>query len=427
MIFRRLFSSVSSIKLYGEKPVKESKELQNYSMPRPHAIRMNEVVSEVITYKIKNRPLTPLYEVPIEARISLFPYFESPANSRLLKVAVIGAPNAGKTSLINSILGKRVLSVSRKVNTTYDVQEAIKTRDNTQLIFYDTPGIISTHAALTNKISSKGWEVLPDTDLTLLVVDAAKILRNDVKSACTRLQELLKDRGESSLPEGRIAGETHAQYEQRLKQAPVKIPAYLVINKVDLVEDRRRVKRLVNELKDYACFSGEFFVSASNQYNVEQLEEFLIEKAVENEWEHHPMQSTSLSDCDVATDIVREQVLHHIHDELPYRWIYRVVGWTPHLDGTLRIDVDIQVKTDIHKGILTGREGMVIKKIIHAAESTLSNYYQRKIRLVIRASIMGDEERKASYKGRMVKLAPPHSVENVELSEDKMKDLRLLD
>jgi GTP-binding protein Era len=434
-MIRRLFSIVSSIKLYGEKPLnpeKTSRNLQNsqkidYSLPRPHAIRMNESNSEVLSYKLPNRPLWPLHEVPVEALVQFFPYFESPPDSKLLRVAVLGAPNAGKSSLINAILGSRFLSVSRKINTTHSLQTGMKTSEKTQLVFNDTPGIISTHSSLTNQISSKGWESLSESDIALFVVDAAKILRDDVKSACSRLQKLLAKRGKSSLPEARIAGESPAQYEERLKKAPVQIPAYLVMNKVDLVEDRRRVKRIVNELKEYACFAGEFYVSAESKYNVKALEQALEGLAYPAEWEYHPLQRTSLPDAETASEVVREQVMNYVHDELPYRWIYRTVGWTPFLDGSLFIEVDVQVKTDVHKGILIGRGGMVIKKICHAAENWLSHFFQRKVRLQITPKIMGEKERKATYKGFFVQMTPPHTQERNELSKEQMKELKMVE
>ena len=352
----RLASSVSSIKKFAEKPALPSPTPPDFHMPRPHAIRMNETSAEVISYKIPNRPLTPLQEVPLEARAKIFPFFTSPHDSRSLNVALIGAPNAGKTSLLNSILGGRYFSVSRKVNTTNKNQEGIKTIANTQIVFHDTPGIISTHGSLTNSISSQGWEVLDDCKVTLFVVDAVKMLQNDVKSACSRLQKLLAPRGTKDLPEAKIIGESAEQYEQRQQSAPVTIPACLVVNKVDLVTDRRSVKYLVHELTDYAKFSKTFFVSAEQNYNVQELVDYLVGESEEGAWMYHPKQISSMSDVAMAEEVVREQIFNWVHDELPYRWLLRTVGWTPFLDGSLRIDMDILVMTGDHIGIVLGKE-----------------------------------------------------------------------
>jgi GTPase len=403
----RLSSSVASLKRYSETPKTDPKPVEDFHLPRPHPIRMNETSAEVISYKIPNRPLTPLYEIPIEARLRIFPYFKSPPNSKSISVALIGAPNAGKTSILNSILGEKYFSVSRKVNTTKKTQEGIKTIDDTQIVFYDTPGVISTHSGLTNSISTKGWDTISTSDISLFIVDAAKTLQNDVKAACTRLQNLLASRGAKSLPEARIVGETQEQYEQRLANAPAIIPACLIINKVDLVTDRRRVKYLVSELSEYAKFQKHFFVSAEKNYNIDALVNYISSQAMTCEWRYHPSQVTTLSDIEMAEDIVREQLLNWIHDELPYRWVVRTLGWTPYLDGTLRIDIDILVMTNIHIGILIGKEGRVIKQIFNASHAALSKLYQRKIELHLTPKLMKTEAKKASIKGLEIEIKHP--------------------
>lgn len=422
-VILRWSSSVASIKKFGEKPALPIPSPPDFSMPRPHSIRMNETSAEVISYKIPNRPLTPLYEIPLEARVQLFPYFTSPADSKSIKVALIGAPNAGKTSLLNAILGDRYFSVTRKANTTYQIQEGIKTIDNTQIIFNDTPGIISSHGVLTNKISTRGWEVIQDCELTLFIVDAVKMLQNDVKAACTRLQSLLSPQGKKIMPEAQIAGESPEQYEQRLSQAPVTIPACLIVNKVDLVKERRSVKYLVNELREYAKFAEQFFISATENYNVDEVVKYICSQAEPRMWEYHPLQKTNMPDIEIAADVVREQVMNMIHDELPYRWVYATSGWTPYLDGSLRIDVSVLVKSSIHKGILIGKDSKVIKKIAQNSEIILSNLYKRKVVLVIEAKIMDKEIRKASYKGMHVTVPHPRLPAEERVSNEHLKKL----
>ena len=113
-------------------------------------------------------------------------------------------------------------------------------------------------------------------------MDAVKVLQNDVKAACYRLQSLLADRGVSTIPEAKIVGESDEQHQQRLKSASLMIPASLVVNKVDLVQDRRKVKYLVNELNEYAKFEKSFFVSAEKNYNIQELLDYAMTKAVED-------------------------------------------------------------------------------------------------------------------------------------------------
>ncbi|OMJ66388.1 hypothetical protein SteCoe_36780 [Stentor coeruleus] len=419
----RWASSVASIKKFGEKPSPPVPSPPNYSMPRPHPIKMNETSAEIISYKIPNRPLTPLYEIPFEARVQLFPYFTSPADSKSIKVALIGAPNAGKTSFLNTILGERYFAVTRKANTTFQVQEGIKTIDNTQIIFHDTPGIISSHGILTNKISTRGWQVIQDCQLTLFIVDAVKMLQNDVRAACSRLQSLLSPKGKKLMPEAQIAGESPEQYQQRLSQAPVTIPACLIVNKVDLVKERRSVKYLVNELREYAKFAEHFFISSKENYNIDEVVKYICSQAEPGMWEYNPLQKTNLPDIEIAADVVREQVMNRIHEELPYRWIYTVYGWTPYLDGSLRIDVNILVKSNIHKGILIGKDAMVIKKIAYESEIILSNIYKRRVVLVIDVKIMDKDIRKASYKGLHVTVPHPRLPKEDTISGEQLKRL----
>lgn len=419
----RVFSSVASIKKYAQKPKEPVVQPPDFSMPRPHAIKMNEISAEVISYKIPNRPLSALGEVPLEARLRVFPYFTSPENSRVVNVGIIGAPNAGKTSLLNSLMGNRYFSVSRKVNTTQDTQEGIKVIENTQIIFHDTPGIISTHQERTNSISSKGWEVLDECDIALFVVDGVKILKNDVKAACNRLQKNFADRGIRTMPEAKIVGESEEQYQQRLSLAPVTIPACLVVNKVDLVEDRRKVKYLVSELNDYAKFMKNFFVSAEKNYNVSELLDWVVSQSKPDRWRYHPLQRTTTSDVSIAEDIVREQVLAWIHDELPYRWAYRTIGWTPFLDGSLRIEMDILVMSHIHIGILLGKESKNIKKIWFESQNILSKMYNRKVNLVLKAKLMKSEIKRAVHKGKTVEITHPHLAHTETIAPESLKEI----
>ena len=406
----RLFrckSTVASIKKFAEKPTPPAKPAPEFHLPRQHAIKMNETSAEVISYKIPNRPLSPLFEVPVEARLKILPYFTVPEDSKILSVALLGPPNSGKTTLLNAILGERLFAVSRKVNTTAKNQEGIKTINNTQIVFHDTPGIISTHGELTNSISTKGWEAISECAVTFFVVDAVKMLENDVKAACSRLQKLLAPRGERDIPEAKIVGETEEQHKKRLESAPVTIPACLIVNKVDLVDDRRSVKYLVNELSEYAKFSKNFFISAEKNYNISDLIDYLLEKSTPGRWEYHPNQLTTSSDIEIAENVVRERIFYWIHDELPYRWLLRTIGWTPYLDGTLRIDMDVLVLTKVHVGIFLGKESKVIKKIWSESQSILSKIYNRKIQLNLKAKLMKDDIKTQVKRGKEIQMTHP--------------------
>lgn len=402
----RRFGSVTSIKTYAKKavpkpdPSKLRTTKEDYQFPRRHPIKMNEENSDVISYNIPNRPLSPLYEIPIEARTQFYPYFEDPEGSRIAKIAVIGAVNAGKSSLVNKLVGLPVSVVSRKAHTTRRNDIIAKTDGITQLIFYDTPGVVCTHESKQRQIATLGWEVLNQTELAIFVVDAVKRLREDVLAAASRLQKTLAASLEvDGIPEAQLEGETKIQAEARGKSALVKIPAILVVNKVDLVHDRSHVRMLVKELFEYANFQEAFYVSASTGYGLDKLENYLKDQAEEGEFEFHPLQQTESPDIQRVEDIVRCHLLDQYHDELPYIWMVRCAGWTPLLDGTLRIDVDIFVHSEIQKGILIGRESKCIKKLWVETQADLVKLFRRPIQLVFKGKLMKEFTSKEVYRG----------------------------
>jgi len=398
----RPFGSVTSIKTFAQKstPPKPEKSKEQFMFPRPHPIKMTEEVSDVISYNIPNRPLTPLHEIPIEATLSIFPYFESPPGSKVTKVSVLGPVNAGKSSLLNKLIGSPVTIVSRKAHTTRKNYTVGKTEGNTQLLFYDTPGVVSTHEPRAKSIITLGWESIGNADVTMFVVDAVKRLQEDVLAAASRLQKMLSEEAnEDEVPEAQLEGETASQAKARSKPKLPKIPAILVMNKVDLVLDRNHVRGVVKELFEYANFSEVFYVSATTGYNLDKLENHLKELAKEDDFEFHPLQTSDTADIEKVEDAVRCHLFDLYHDELPYSWMVRTVGWTPHLDGTLRIDVDIYVHTEVQKGILIGKQSKAISKLWQEVQADLVKLYMRPIQLVIRGKLMKEFTSKEVNRG----------------------------
>lgn len=383
--------SVSSIKLFAPKPNQEqitAPVTNKFLYPTRHPIKMNEKMNDIIKYRIPNRPMVEPFTVPLEARFVFFPYYESPPDAKSLDVAVIGPPNSGKSTLINSMLADAVLPASRKANTTQGKLLGIRTIDDTQIVFHDTPGIISTHGVKTNRIATVGWEAIGESDIAMFVVDGVKNLWDDTRAAASRLQKLMQERAEALIEEARILGETEAQFYGRQKDVKPKVPAILVVNKVDLAFDRSKVRSLANELSEFCNFSDIFYISAMKKYNTDKLLDFLKSKAEEREWAHHPAKITNMSDMEKAETIVRNELFEYFHDELPYRWIVRTVSWTPYLDGTLRIDIDILVEHEHQKAILIGRDAKCIKIVHNHAQNNLVKLYRRPIQLNIRARLM---------------------------------------
>lgn len=416
------YSSVASLKLFGKRPTAPPKQKPDFSLPKPHPVLMNDPLAYPVSYRIPDKPLSPMYEVPIEARLSLFPYFESPVNSKFISVAVLGAPNAGKSSLINTILGQEILPVSRKRNTTSKVIQGIKTIEDTQIVLYDTPGILSTHYSRTNAVSLTGWETVKESNYSLFVVDAMRPIANDIRAACSKLQKLLCPK-QSKLEEAKLVGETEDEYLSRKELVKNPIRAGLVVSKVDLVKDRRRVRFLVNELNEYAFFDRVFYVSAQKNYNVKELTEFLMGIAEPEEWIFHPSQVTTLSDIEQAQGIVKQQLFEVFHDELPYEWVPRVIGWTPFLSGTLRVDMEVLVKNSIQRGIFIGRESRNIKKIAGNAEYDLLKLYKRPVKLVLHVRIMKEVLRKTLQRDPQSAITHPRLITHSTIPTQTIKQL----
>ena len=377
----RGFAHAAGLKKYppAAVPALPSKK-QDLRYPKMHPIKMNEPLHEVISYKVPNRPLTPLYQVPVQAQYALFPPFQPPENAKIASVAIIGPPNAGKSMLVNALIGSKVAIVSRKINSTQKSVFAVKTIGETQLVLKDTPGCLSTHGDRTSRLSTIGWEVVKETEKALFVVDAVKRLQKDVCTAAARLQLLLEDRGtRDDVKEAKVEGETEEHTEARALLRRPQIPAALVVNKCDLVADRRKVKWLVNELKEYANFETIFYTSASENYGIDKVLEYIKEAAVIGMWQYHPGQRTNLADIEFVEEILREYLLDRYHDELPYSIVTRTIGWTPYLDGTLRIDQDIFVKSEAQKAILLGKEGRGIERLQGEVQYQLSQAYKRPI------------------------------------------------
>ena len=183
MIIRR-FARIASVKRYYEKPKSEPET--KAPVPRQHPIKMNETLHEVISYKIKNRPMTPLQEVPQEAKITLFPYEEQPQYPRATHVILLGMANAGKSSLLNALIGNKIAPISPKYYTSRENKIGLKTTGSYQLAVTDTPGAYQTDV-LGESINTSGWNAIAENDVSCFVIDAVKSVEDDLRSTLRRL------------------------------------------------------------------------------------------------------------------------------------------------------------------------------------------------------------------------------------------------
>ena len=255
-------------------------------------------------------------------------------------VAVIGAPNAGKSTLVNQLVGQKVAIVSAKAQTTRARLMGIAIAGETQIILVDTPGIFAPKRRLDRAMVHAAWEGAQSADAIVLVVDPIKQRRHELEP----LLESLKDRPERKL---------------------------LVLNKVD-ASAKEPLLALAQDLTAKVDFAEVFFVSALTGDGVPELKSHLAALMPEGPWHYPEDQVSDASERLLAAEVTREQLYQQLHEELPYDSAVRPESYTQRKDGSVEIRQQIVVGRDSQKPIILGKRGARIKAIGEAARKELS-------------------------------------------------------
>ena len=242
---------------YTKSQAQKDNEIAIKSKPMQHPIGLDSEDSAIISYKVPPKNLTPYHKVPDHAFVELDEVFkDSPMGSKSLEACLLGAPNAGKSSLMNEIVGKNVSAISNKYNTTDEATKGIFTdfEERTQIVFMDTPGVTKMNNSMrSNLLVSKAWEEIPSQDLAIFVVDSVRRLSMDVKGAIVRLSNTKIDPSDrkmnESIKEGtftqeRVENGDYFMTEEEKALYSFNIPSILVMNKVDLVTSKKRLRTL---------------------------------------------------------------------------------------------------------------------------------------------------------------------------------------
>ncbi|MGF1625206.1 MAG: GTPase Era [Alphaproteobacteria bacterium] len=283
-------------------------------------------------------------------------------------VAIIGAPNAGKSTLVNRLVGAKVSIVTPKVQTTRFQLRGVAMAGTTQLILVDTPGIFAPRRRLDRAMVAAAWTGAQDADDVVLMVDARRITKED---------------------EAIIA---------RLNQA--RRPAILALNKIDLVKPAVLLERsaALNAMGD---FTATFMISAETGDGVEDLKAHLAARMPEGPWHYPEDQLSDLSERLMAAEVTREKLFLRLRQELPYALTVETEAWTEFKDGSVRIDQTIYVAREGHKGIILGKQGSAIQPVREAAQNELERELGRKVHLFlfvkVRARWLDDPERFAAW------------------------------
>lgn len=274
------------------------------------------------------------------------------ATRRCGYVAVVGAPNAGKSTLTNRLVGAKVSIVTPKVQTTRARITAIAVRGAAQIVFLDTPGIYTApKRRLERAMVAAAWSGAAEADIILLVVDAKR---------------------------GRD-GDTN-EIVQGLKKNGRK--AVLALNKIDLIA-RPALLTLSAEFDREGIFSDIFMISALDGSGVDDVAEHLARSVPEGPWLYPEDQLADISERLLAAEITREQLFLSLHHELPYALTVETEGWQERDDGSVRVEQVIYLAREAHKSIVLGRRGQMIKRIGQRAREELARLLDRKVHLFL--------------------------------------------
>jgi GTP-binding protein Era len=277
-----------------------------------------------------------------------------PADTRAGYVTVVGAPNVGKSTLVNRLVGTKVSIVSPKVQTTRRRIIGITMRGPVQVMFVDTPGIFAPKRRLEAAIVRAALTGVADADVVVVVVDARKGLDANTRLVIDQLR--------------RQAGRT---------------PAVLVLNKLDTVRPHT-VLPLIQAANDAYPFAETFLVSALTGDRCDDLLDAVAARLPEGPWLFPEDQLSDLSDRALAAEITREQLFLQLHEELPYSVTVETEGWAEGADGReVRIDQTIYVLRDSQKIIVVGKGGRQIRALGEAARQELERLLEKRVHLFL--------------------------------------------
>ncbi len=269
--------------------------------------------------------------------------------------AVIGAPNAGKSTLVNAMTGAKVTIVSRKVQTTRMRVRGVMMQGDAQIVLVDTPGIFAPKRRLDKAMVRAAWGSLEDADATLLVVD----------SSLSSIEDALALAG--NIP----AGRDHVA---------------LVLNKTDLAP-KERLLDYATRLNAVRAFEKTFMISAEKGGGVGDVADWLAAQAKPGPWHYPEDQAGDLPARLLAAEITREHVFDRLHDELPYESHVVTTSWQTRKDGSVRVEQTILVARDSQKGIAIGKGGQTLKAIGQAARHDMEEGLGTKVHLFLNVKV----------------------------------------
>lgn len=273
-------------------------------------------------------------------------------------VALIGEPNAGKSTLMNRMVGAKVSIVTHKVQTTRARIRGIAMAPNTQIVFIDTPGLFRSRRKLDRAMVAAAWTGAVDADVVILLVEAHRGITAGVEMILDGLEERSRK------------GQKFA----------------LAINKIDKVKSEELLA-LTAKLNEKFSFEETFLISAEKGFGVDAVENWLCEVLPIGPYLYPEDQIADVPMRLLAAEITREKLMLRLHQELPYELTVESESWEERKDGSVRIEQIIYVKRDGHKGIALGPKGQTIKAVSMAAREELCDILDRKVHLFLQIKV----------------------------------------
>ncbi len=272
-------------------------------------------------------------------------------------VALIGEPNAGKSTLLNRMVGAKVSIVTHKVQTTRARIRGVAMAGHAQIVFVDTPGLFKPRRRLDRAMVAAAWGGAADADVVVLLIEAHRGVTEGVERILDGLAEI---------GEGRKVA--------------------LAINKIDKVE-APVLLGLTQDLNERYAFAETFMISAEKGHGVEALRDWLAGEVPEGPWLYPEDQIADLPLRMIAAEMTREKLTLRLHQELPYQLTVETENWEERKDGSAKIDQLIYVIRDGHKGIVLGKKGETIKAVSKAAREELEEFLGRRVHLFLQVKV----------------------------------------
>ena len=266
-------------------------------------------------------------------------------------IALIGAPNAGKSTLTNALVGSKVTIVSRKVQTTRALLRGIAIVGDAQLVLMDTPGIFAPRRRLDRAMVTTAWGGAHDADIVVLLIDAKKGVDEEAEAILSRLAEVAK-------------------------------PKVLVLNKIDLT-DKPSLLTLAQAINARAKFDATFMLSAASHDGVDDLKAWLAAHAPRGPWHYPEDQISDAPMRSLAAVITSEKLFNRLHQELPYQATVETDTWKDLRDGSARIEQTIYVERESQRKIVLGKGGATIKAIGAEARREIAELTEQKVHLFL--------------------------------------------